>query len=89
MKVWIVKDYEDTIVDIFKTRDGAYNYLLSELDRWNDEFPEEFDDFNYGCCKQVLFSDYVEQKQELRAGLVQSIYDSGFYLRAKEYEVKE
>lgn len=86
MTVWIVKDFENEIVDMFKTKEGAYSYLSAELARWNDEFPTDFDDFTYGCCKEVLFHDYMEQKNVLRAGYRND--DRGFYLEAYECEVK-
>lgn len=87
MKIWIVKDYEEQIVDIFKTKEGAYAYLEAELERWNTEFPNNFNNFTYGCCKEVLFHDYVDQMRVLRAGLPNN--DEGFYLKAIEFEAKE
>lgn len=86
MRVWIIKDFENEIVDIFKTKEGAYSYLQAELARWNDEFPTDFDDFTYGCCKEVLFHDYIDQKNVLRAGLPND--DRGFYLEAYDFEIK-
>ena len=87
MTVWIVKDYEDQIVDVFKTKEGVYSYLESVLAEWNDEYPNDFDNFTYGCCKEVLFRDYIDQLKVLRAGLPND--DTGFYLKAIEFEVKE
>ena len=86
MTVWIVRNYEDELVDIFKTKEGAYSYLEAELERWNDEFPTDFDDFTYGCCKEILFNSYIDQRKILYAGLSN---DDGFYLEAYEFEVKE
>jgi hypothetical protein len=86
MTVWIVKDFENEIVDIFKTKEGAYSYLSAELARWNDEFPTDFDDFTYNYCKEALFHDYIDQKNVLRAGLPND--ECGFYLEAYDFEIK-
>ena len=86
MRIWIVRNYEDELVDIFKTREGAYSYLSAELVRWNDEFPTDFDDFTYDRCKEILFNGYIDQRKILYAGLPN---DDGFYLEAYEFEVKE
>ena len=85
MKVWIVKDFEDTIVDIFKTKEGAYSYMCAEMERWRDEHPREFTLSDYKNSKKQLDNEYKANIGGMHTWLL----DNGFYLKAGQYNVKE
>lgn len=85
MDVWIVKDHEDQIVDVFKTAEGACAYLMAELQRWHDEYPNDFDNYFLQVCRGIVLEDFVREQSVIRAG----IPDENFWLRAIKFEVKE
>lgn len=86
MTVWIVKDFEDQIVDVFKNVDGAVNYLMSEVERWHDEFPKDIDKSLLMGMRELILHEYVNGSSVIHAGFSD---DENFYLRAIQFDVKE
>ena len=86
MTVWIVKNFEDQIVDVFKNVDSAVNYLMSEVERWHDEFPEDIDKSLLMGMRELILNEYVNESRVIHAGFPD---DENFYLRAIQFDVKE
>ena len=93
MYIWIVKDGFGENLDYFATAEGAYSFMESEIDRWNDEYPLDIPDSLAFVFKKRLYNDFKENNSCFKAGDCFKVGEYGadmdWCLKAIRVEVKE
>ena len=63
MTVWVVRDFENEILEVFETQEAACAYLMELLNKWEQLYPETYDKFMGRCCRELLLNQLICNKK--------------------------